>query len=107
MGSNLAGEVPFAATTATPEPTPAEFDPNLVTPGVVGFIATAIFIIAVVFLAVDMGRRMRRVRYREEARRRIAAELEEQTGLAEPSTARPDGADGDGADEDEAPAPRE
>lgn len=51
-----------------------EFDPNDVTPGVVGFIATILIMLAVLLLVIDMVRRIRRVNYRAEARERIAAE---------------------------------
>jgi|GEM_PF-610467 len=51
-----------------------EFDPNDVTPGVVGFIATILIMVAVLLLVLDMVRRIRRVNYRAEARERIAAE---------------------------------
>lgn len=50
------------------------FDPESVTPGVIGFAATAVVAIAVCFLLFDMNRRVRRVRYREEVRAEIAAE---------------------------------
>jgi len=50
------------------------FDPDSVTPGVVGFVATAVVAIAVCFLLFDMNRRVRRVKYREEVRAEIAAE---------------------------------
>ncbi len=46
-----------------------------VTPSWVGFAITAAFIVVVILLIIDMVRRMRRVRYREEARERIAAEI--------------------------------
>lgn len=52
----------------------AEIDPNGVTPGVVGFFATAGVAIAVLFLALDLVRRIRRLRYREEARNNVDAE---------------------------------
>ena len=51
-----------------------EIDPNGVTPGVVGFLATAGVGIAVMFLALDLVRRIRRLRYREEARMNVDAE---------------------------------
>ncbi|WP_400999627.1 hypothetical protein [Agromyces sp. GXQ0307] len=51
-----------------------EFDPNDVTPGVVGFIATILIMVAVLLLVLDMVRRIRRVNYRAEARERIEAE---------------------------------
>lgn len=56
------------------DPTP--ISPDEVTPGWVGFTITAVFIVIVVLLIFDMVRRIRRVRYREEARERIAAEVE-------------------------------
>lgn len=43
-----------------------EVDPNSVTPGVVGFVVTFIVMIAVLLLVLDMVRRVRRVRYRQE-----------------------------------------
>lgn len=52
------------------------FDPDSVTPGVIGFAATAVVAIAVCFLLFDMNRRVRRVRIREEVRAEIAAEQE-------------------------------
>jgi hypothetical protein len=41
-------------------------DPNSVTPGVVGFLATLFVAMGVVVIIVDMTRRVRRVRYRAE-----------------------------------------
>ena len=41
-----------------------EVDPNSVTPGVVGFLATLFVAMGVVVIIVDMTRRVRRVRYR-------------------------------------------
>ena len=43
-----------------------EVDPNSVTPGVIGFIMTFGVMIAVLLLVIDMVRRVRRVRYRQE-----------------------------------------
>ncbi|MEL0627309.1 hypothetical protein V6245_10170 [Salinibacterium amurskyense] len=65
--------------TATPSPEPTlypayEGDPNLVTPGVVGFLATAFVAVATVLIIIDMVRRVRRVRYRELAQDTIRAE---------------------------------
>ena len=51
-----------------------EVDPNGVTPGVIGFVATAIVGVASIFLIIDMNRRMRRIRYREEAKINVDAE---------------------------------
>ncbi|OJX71276.1 MAG: hypothetical protein BGO95_09555 [Micrococcales bacterium 73-13] len=61
-----------------PTPTPTPISADAVTPGWVGFTITAVFILIAVALVFDMVRRIRRVRYREEARDRIAAELEAQ-----------------------------
>jgi len=64
------------ATVVTPSPSPSEagIDPNLVTPTWVGFAFTFVVAIATILLIIDMTRRIRRVRYREEIRERIAAE---------------------------------
>ncbi|WP_298741818.1 hypothetical protein [uncultured Microbacterium sp.] len=56
---------------ATPTPT-VSIDPDTVTPGFFGFAAIALLAIAVVFLLIDMLRRIRRAGYRAD----IAAELD-------------------------------
>jgi hypothetical protein len=56
---------------------PIEVDPVLVSPGVGGFIITAAVGIAVLLLILDMTRRVRRVRYREEIGERLDQELAE------------------------------
>ncbi len=56
-----------------------EVDPNSVTPGVIGFIMTFGVMIAVLLLVIDMVRRVRRVRYRQE----IADKLDGVTRPAE------------------------
>jgi hypothetical protein len=53
---------------------PIEVDPNLVTPGVAGFIATFVVGIGVLLLLLDMNRRMRRNRYRAEIAERLDRE---------------------------------
>jgi capsular polysaccharide biosynthesis protein len=53
---------------------PIEVDPNLVTPGIAGFIATFVVGIGVIFLLLDMNRRMRRNRYRSEIAERLDRE---------------------------------
>ena len=63
----------LAADTPSPTPTPVPMDQ--VTPGVLGFAFTAVFVVACILLVVDMVRRMRNVRYRAEAQEAIAAEL--------------------------------
>lgn len=52
----------------------AEFDPDTVTPGVVGFIVTFLVAGIVVLLMLDMTRRIRRTRYRVEIGEKLDAE---------------------------------
>lgn len=52
----------------------SEIDPDTVTPGVLGFVATIVVVVAVFLLVFDMVRRIRRVSYREEVRARLDAE---------------------------------
>ena len=52
-----------------------KIDPNGVSPGVVGFLITAAVAITSIFLILDMNRRMRRLRYREEAVANVDAEV--------------------------------
>jgi len=63
---------------ADPSPAPTypayTGDPNLITPGVVGFIVTFAIAALTVLLLVDMTRRVRRVRYREEINAQLDAE---------------------------------
>lgn len=59
-----------------------EFDPNTVTPGVVGFLATFALAAIVVLLVLDMVRRVRRVRYREEIAEQLDAEEAEAAAIA-------------------------
>ena len=62
---------------SAPSPTPFpdyQGDPNLITPGVIGFIAIFVIAVATVFLLIDMNRRIRRSRYREQVRDELAAE---------------------------------
>jgi hypothetical protein len=66
-------------TNVTPSPSPSGFgvytgDEDLVTPGVVGFIITFLIALATVFLVLDMTKRVRRTRYREEVRATLEAE---------------------------------
>lgn len=73
----------------TPSPVPAyEGDPNLVTPGVIGFVITFLIAAATVLLLLDMTRRVRRVRYREEVREQLAAEAAEASGSGEAPTTK-------------------
>ena len=78
--------------TATPTPSPAApgVEADLVTPGVIGFAFTAVFIVVVVLIVIVMTKRMRRVRYRAEARDKIAAELDAQVAGEEPTSPETD-----------------
>lgn len=60
-----------------------DFDPNSVTPGVIGFFAILLIAVAVVLLMIDMSRRVRRNRYRGEVREKLAAEAAEASQTAE------------------------
>ena len=61
----------------------AELDPNLVTPGVVGFFATLFIAGMTILLIFDLVRRIRRSRYREEIGLLLDAEV---AAAAEAST---------------------
>lgn len=61
------------AAAATPTPS-STIDPDAVTPGFAGFVAIAVLAIAVVFLLIDMLRRIRRAGYRAD----ITADLDAQ-----------------------------
>jgi hypothetical protein len=74
---------------ATPSPEPTiypefEGDPNAVTPGVIGFLATLFIALATLLIIMDMNRRVRRVRYRELAQEAIREEqaLADEQGLS-------------------------
>lgn len=54
------------------------YDPNSVTPGVIGFLVTFVFMILIVLLIRDMVRRVRRTQYRSEVNERLDAEQAEQ-----------------------------
>lgn len=54
-----------------------EFDPNTVTPGVIGFVITFLVALATLLLVVDMTRRVRRTRYRAEVREQLERERTE------------------------------
>ncbi len=72
-----------------------QFDPNTVTPGVIGFLATFGLALAVVLLAFDMVRRVRRTRYRAEIGEQLDAEEAEARAIAR---AEADGGTDDSAD---------
>ena len=54
------------------------YDPNQVTPGVIGFAVTALIAVAVILLLWDFNRRVRRINDRADVKERIQAELAEQ-----------------------------
>lgn len=60
---------------ATPSPIPtSNVADDLVTPGVWGFTITAVIMVAVILLIIDMVRRLRRLNYRAEIRERLEQE---------------------------------
>ena len=69
---------------ASPTPYPAYTgNTNLITPGVWGFIAILVVAVATILLLLDMNRRIRRSRYREEVRVKLDAEQAEADRAAE------------------------
>ncbi len=58
---------------STPAPG-EELDPNLVTPGVIGFALTFLVAVAVILLVIDMVRRIRRINQRAAVNERLDAE---------------------------------
>lgn len=109
MGSDLLLRVAAAVTTPSPTPT-AEFDPDTVSPGPVGFIAIFFVAVVVLLLMVDMTRRIRRTRYREEIRGRLEAEKLEadlaRDSAPERDLPRPGDADADADPDAPADPPR-
>lgn len=61
------------ATTPTPSGT-STVNPEDVTPGLIGFAAIAVVTIAVIFLLIDMLRRIRRAGYRADVNEQLDAE---------------------------------
>jgi hypothetical protein len=60
----------LVAAVPVPSPTTDELDPLTVSPGLVGFLATFAVAVATVLLILDMVRRLRRMRFREDQERR-------------------------------------
>ncbi|TBN58585.1 hypothetical protein EYE40_08310 [Glaciihabitans arcticus] len=79
--SDLALSAAIRITQAVPTPAPTtpgySGDEADITPTWVGFVATFLVAILTVLLLVDMNRRVRRVRYREEVRVKLEAEAAE------------------------------
>lgn len=73
MGELLLKAGVWLAAAPTPAPTSGPSE-DAVTPGVVGFTVTFLIAVAAVLLILDMTRRIRRVRYREEIARKLDAE---------------------------------
>jgi len=71
---------------ATPTPS-MTVNPDDVTPGVIGFAAIGIATILVIFLAVDMLRRIRRAQYRVDVNEQLDAEERAAAGTDEPGDA--------------------
>ena len=65
--------MPFLFAAPVPTPTPS-IDPTSVTPGTAGWVVILVLAIAVALLALDMLRRVRRVKYREEINEVLDAE---------------------------------
>ncbi len=87
----------FVADTETP-------DPDSVTPGVIGFIATFGVAVVTLLLVVDMVRRVRRVNYRAQVREELEAELAAKSAAdAESTASTPDAGPGAGAAEGDTP----
>lgn len=63
------------------------YDPNQVTPGVVGFAAIALVAAVVMLLMWDFNRRVRRINDRADARDRLLAEVAETQGRLEQTVA--------------------
>ncbi|MFC4224990.1 hypothetical protein [Lysinibacter cavernae] len=82
------------AATETPAP---EFDKDSVTPGAIGFAATAFVALMTVLLILDMNRRVRRTRYRAE----VDAQLDAEEAAADGDAAANGGAaaNGEAADD--------
>jgi hypothetical protein len=59
-----------------------QFDPDTVTPGFIGFIATFGVAVIVILLVIDMVRRVRRVNYREQVRQQLEQEALDADGPA-------------------------
>lgn len=72
----------WLTTVATAAEEDTDFDPTIVTPGVEGFLFTALFALLVIGLGIVLVRRLRRNQYRADAREQIARELAERDSQA-------------------------
>lgn len=98
----------------SPNPSQAP-DPDLVTPGTIGFLATLAIVIVVIFLIRDALRRVRRVRARSEAsdsypiplRKHAVPNQSKLSGPeAQPQSADSAGGEADRGDDPESDSPR-
>ncbi|WP_213813766.1 hypothetical protein [Glaciihabitans sp. dw_435] len=74
---------------STPTPSPSLIpaytgDPDLISPGILGFLAIFFVAALTVLLLLDMTRRVRRTRYRGEIRERLEAERAAEAADADP-----------------------
>lgn len=68
----LSAALSFTGVVALPSPSPSpSVNADLITPGVLGFLAILFVTAVTVLLIIDMNRRVRRVRYRGELRERL------------------------------------
>jgi len=82
VAEGLVRQATVAASTPSPFPDYTG-NPNLITPGVWGFIAILLVAVATILLLLDMNRRIRRSRYREEVRIKLEEEQAEADRVAE------------------------
>ncbi|RFA20033.1 hypothetical protein [Subtercola boreus] len=73
LHTTLGTALGWVADDATPSPAPA-VNPDLVTPGTIGFIVTFAVMILAVLLIIDMTRRIRRVNMRQQVAEKLDAE---------------------------------
>ncbi len=71
--------LPLDFATPSPSSTP-QVNPDLVTPGPFGFVIIALLAVIVVFLVIDMQRRIRRGRVRADIQEELDAEAAERAG---------------------------
>ncbi|MBK0418337.1 hypothetical protein JD276_04735 [Leucobacter sp. CSA1] len=76
----------------------AQFDPDTVSPGAVGFLMTGLLAVAVILLGVNLVRRLRRSQYRAEIREELEAELAARDAEEVRETGEARGADGGSPD---------
>ena len=65
--------------------TELDINPDDVTPGVLGFVITLLFALAVIGIGLDLYRRVRRMQYRQEVLEEIEAELADPDADTNPS----------------------